>query len=170
MPTRRSRPRATAHHETDPAPPRHRADALREMPCPLCGETLELASGRHGLVFICRGCRAGAAALPVLRHVAPATLVDRLWQAALHGGGRRSARRCPSCGGRFTTLVARDARVDVCVTCLWVWLGPGGLASLGSPSTRRALPPALPRAGDVPLLEAPRALGTLAARVIRDAT
>jgi ribosomal protein L37AE/L43A len=166
MPSRRSSPR----HETHTAQPGRPAYALREMPCPLCGEALELASGRHGLVFVCRGCHAGAATLPVLRQVAPATLVDRLWQAALHGGGRRSPRRCPSCGARFTTLRAPDARVDVCITCLWVWLGPGGLASLGSIATRRALPPALPHAGNLPLLEAPRTLGTLTARVIRDAT
>jgi ribosomal protein L37AE/L43A len=100
---------------------------LEQLPCPLCGRHLERAKGRHGLVWLCRGCRAGAVTLPVVRHVAPRAFVNALWQEALRAGGR-SRLRCPACGQPFTELRRAGAtvplRVQVCVRCFWVWLGP----------------------------------------------
>jgi len=157
--------------------PRAGIDALKRLPCPLCGEPLEPARGRHGLVWLCHGCHAGAVALPVLQRVAARGFVTNIWQAALHGGGKRSRHLCPSCALPFTTLAGSGMRVDVCIRCFWVWLGPRALVSLGG--GRPALPaPAEPPSGwsrrrigkdQVLMLDAPRALGALAAEVIGDA-
>lgn len=144
------------------------------MPCPLCGEPLEAGRSRHGLVWLCHGCRAGAAALPVLQKVATSAFVTGIWQAALHGGGRRSRHLCPSCALPFTTLAGSGMRIDVCIRCYWVWLGPRALAAMGKPALPAPQPPSgwsRRRIGkdQVLMLDAPRALGTLAAEVITDA-
>lgn len=69
---------------------------MESLPCPLCRECLAPIRRRHGLVWVCRGCRAGAVTLPILRQVAPQPFVNQLWQAALHNG--RTARvMCPGC-------------------------------------------------------------------------
>ncbi len=139
---------------------------MHPLACPLCSGTLAPTRGRHGLVWLCRSCRAGAATLPVLREFAPRTFVNGLWQAALHGG-RPSTLVCPSCRRRFTRLVAGGAgdeahRLDVCIRCFWVWVDADGLSAFAAPARiggarRPALPPP----------DARRALGVLAAGVVR---
>jgi len=103
------------------------------MPCPSCRGELEPTPGRHGIVWLCRSCRAGAATLPILRRIAPRAFVDQVWQAALHEG-RASSTHCPSCGQPFTTFRGSEATVEpeleVCTRCYWVWLGPASLSSL----------------------------------------
>src|SRR5690349_22382981 len=94
-----------------------------ELPCPLCASVLEAASGPHGLVWVCRPCRAGAATLPVLRRVAPRGFVNRVWQTALHGG-RDSILVCPSCAMPFTEIADAGGELQVCTRCFWVWVGP----------------------------------------------
>jgi hypothetical protein len=84
--------------------------------------------GRHGLVWVCRTCRAGAATLPILRQVAPRTFVNRVWQAALHDG-RGSRILCPACRKPFIEF-AGARQLKVCVRCFWVWLGCDGTSSL----------------------------------------
>ena len=158
-------------------PPEDRlcAPSRDPLPCPLCRSALIPAQTSHGLVWLCRRCRAGAATLPVLRQVAPKEFVNHLWQAALHDG-RRSRLACPSCGQPFTTFakgrVVMRPRLDVCTTCVWVWLGPEALASLPGAATP---PPALPRPrarieGPVQHdpTEARRVLGSLTAGVLAD--
>jgi hypothetical protein len=68
--------------------------------------------------------------------VAPRAFVNNLWQAALHDG-RVSTLICPSCMRPFTRLVGprANARLEVCVGCFWVWLGPRALSALSSPTT-----------------------------------
>jgi hypothetical protein len=51
---------------------------MQPLPCPLCRKALEPATGWHGLVWVCRACRAGAATLPILHQVAPRPLVNQL--------------------------------------------------------------------------------------------
>jgi hypothetical protein len=116
--------------------------------------------------------------LPILRRVAPRTFVNRLWQTALHAG-RSSALVCPACAQPFTELdrVAGGGapQITVCVRCFWVWLGSETIAALSAPALA---PPALEAAemldrdtaghsADVHAGEAHRALGALAAGVLR---
>jgi hypothetical protein len=117
---------------------------LEALACPLCGGLLEPTRGRHGLVWLCRTCEAGAATLPILRQVAPRAFVNHLWQAALHAG-RASALVCPSCARPFTEFVGAGAGMDpqqleVCLRCFWVWLSRRTLSAL---SARAAAPGAL---------------------------
>ena len=156
-------------------PPEGRAfDPSRDpLPCPLCRRPLQPTQGSHGLVWLCRRCRAGAATLPILRQVAPKEFVNHLWQAALHDG-RPSKLLCPSCGQPFTTFakghVVVRPRLEVCVTCFWVWLGPQAFEALHAGVARpRPLP--RPRAlieGPAPRdpVEARRVLGSLTAGVL----
>lgn len=147
--------------------------SLDALPCPLCKRPLEPTQGTHGLVWLCRACRAGAATLPILRQVAPREFVNHLWQAALHDG-RPSALVCPSCAQPFTTFakgrVVVRPKLEVCVRCFWVWLGPQALDSLSA-----AVPPPLAlegpraqvrRATPRERAEARRVLGSLTAGVL----
>ena len=106
---------------------------LTALSCPLCHGPLEPYYGPHGVVWLCGACRAGAATVPVLRQIAPDAFVNHLWQAALHEG-RRSRLICPSCDRPFTefvgTGIAVSPRLEVCVRCFWVWLGPRALAAV----------------------------------------
>ena len=105
----------------------------QSMPCPTCGADLEPTQGQHGIVWLCRPCRAGAATLPILRQVAPRNFVNQLWQAALQNGVP-SAQICPSCTQPFTTFTGSSARVEpnleVCTRCYWVWLNSASLKLL----------------------------------------
>jgi hypothetical protein len=110
--------------------------------------------------------------LPILREAAPRGFVNHLWQGALHDG-RESGLVCPSCARPFTRLVGPRAnpRLEVCVRCFWVWLGPRALSALaegpaGVPArvTTRAL--ARPTDGQPPA-EPRYALAALTARVLR---
>ena len=147
--------------------------SLDALPCPLCKRPLQPTQGRHGLVWLCRMCRAGAATLPILRQIAPREFVNHLWQAALHDG-RPSALICPSCAQPFTTFakgrVAMRPKLEVCVRCFWVWLGPQALESLSAetpPPLALDQPRALVRR-EAPRkpAEARRVLGSLTARVL----
>src|SRR5215510_7065905 len=118
---------------------------MQALPCPLCRESLEPTTRRHGLVWVCRACRAGAVTLPILRQVASRPFVNQLWQAARHHG-RPSTVVCPACTQPFTEFRGASAAVTsqlkVCVRCFWVWLRPGALSSLSSVAP---LPPMLGR-------------------------
>jgi hypothetical protein len=150
---------------------------MEPLPCPLCKEALEPAKGRHGLVWVCRTCRAGAVTLPILRQVAPRPFVNQLWQAALHHG-RISKVVCPACTQPFTECggvsAAANPQLQVCVRCFWVWLSPDGLSSVFTVPT---LPPAPGRdrtlgqravSGESAVaVEARHVLSSLAAGVLR---
>jgi hypothetical protein len=116
---------------------------MEPLPCPLCREFLEPTKRRHGLVWVCRACRAGAVTLPILRQVASRSFINQLWQTALHDG-RPSTVVCPACTQPFTECRGASAAVNfqlqVCVRCFWVWLRPG---ALWSPAAADSLPPAL---------------------------
>ncbi len=124
---------------------RPKISELEELPCPICGSYLERGAGRHGLVWFCRQCRAGAVTLPVLRQVAPRGFVNQLWQAALHDS-RPSRRRCPACTQPFAELGRRSPamppQIKVCVRCFWVWFSSELLASFAAGPART---PELPR-------------------------
>jgi len=152
-----------------------KAPPLDALPCPLCRRALEPVKGQHGLVWLCRECRAGAATLPILRQVAPRTFVNRLWQAALHDG-RRSTLVCPSCTKPFTEFGggAVNRQLKVCVRCFWVWLSARASASLSAraipavtPDETRALVPSRASRGSVPsAANARHTLGKLTAGVL----
>ncbi len=157
-----------------------RISRLEQLPCPRCGEYLERGKGRHGLVWLCRACHAGAVTVPVLRKAAPRAFVNQVWQAALHDG-RPSRARCPACEQPFTEF--RGARgiahpqIKVCVRCYWVWFSPELLAALASGPTAsivldgpRALLPDADRAeSKVAPAEARRVLGVLGADALMHA-
>ena len=48
------------------------------MFCPPCEAEIIATPSRHGLVWLCRSCRSGAATLPILRQVAPHAFVNHL--------------------------------------------------------------------------------------------
>jgi hypothetical protein len=149
---------------------------MEPLPCPLCREPLEPTPGRHGLVWVCRACRAGAATLPILRQVASRPFVNQLWQAALHNG-RTSAVVCPACTQPFTEFGGASAAVNsqlkVCIRCFWVWLNPEALSSTSAVAPR---PPAFAQARalveeaavgeSATAVEAGHVLSSLAARVL----
>jgi Zn-finger nucleic acid-binding protein len=115
---------------------------MESLPCPLCRGALEPTKRRHGLVGVCRACRAGAVTLPILSAVAPRRFVNQLWQAALYNG-RASRVVCPACRQPFTEFkgasITVTSQLKVCVRCFWVWLRPGALPSLAAIDS---LPPA----------------------------
>jgi hypothetical protein len=121
---------------------------LERLSCAGCGDYLERGAGRHGLVWFCRECRAGAVTLPVLRQIAPRTFVNRVWQAALHAS-RPSRQWCPACAHPFSEL-GRDplwgaAPIKVCTRCHWVWFSADLLATFDrgpAPSPPLEHPPA----------------------------
>src|SRR5262245_10401565 len=150
---------------------------MAPLPCPLCKEALEPTKGRHGLVWVCRVCRAGAVTLPILRQVAPRSFVNQLWQAALHRR-RPSQLMCPACTPPFTELGEANAAVHpllkVCVRCFWVWLSAEGLSSVSAlptlppaPGLGRALVEGAVRGESAAAVEARQVLGSLAAGVLR---
>jgi hypothetical protein len=144
-----------------------KASRLAALPCPLCRGSLEPIKSRHGLVWVCRTCRAGAATVPILRAVAPRAFVNGLWQAALHHG-RRSRMVCPSCARPFTEFAgeAVSRQLKVCVRCFWVWLSASGSLSDGVlPSPHRPRRAALPAPAPSPV-KARQALGSLTAGVL----
>lgn len=105
---------------------------LEPLPCPLCHGALEGVTGRHGVVWVCRLCEAGATTLGVVRQVAPREFVNHLWQAA-QTQGVASPLRCPSCTQALISLgpdVAIEPAAQVCVRCFLVWLGQDSLAVL----------------------------------------
>ena len=118
-----------------------RSTSLEELSRPLCRGSLERAQGRHGLVWLCRECRAGAVTVPVLRRVAPRAFVNDAWQTALRRG-RRSRLVCPACAEPFVEVsVGRaDPRMKACVRCFWVWLNPHALAAVLGAHRAKALP------------------------------
>jgi len=147
------------------------------LPCPLCREPLEAIKRQHGLVWICRTCRAGAVTLPILRQVAPRPFVNQLWQTALHNG-RTSTVVCPACAQPFTEFRGASAEVNsqlkVCVRCFWVWLRPGVLSSLSTEDlpplelgVGRTLAQGAARKEATTPTEARHALSSLAAGVLR---
>jgi hypothetical protein len=115
---------------------------MESLSCPLCGEWLVPTKRRHGLVWVCRVCRAGAVTLPILRQGASRPFVNQLWQMALHNG-RPSTLLCPACTRLFTecrgATAAVNSQLKVCVRCFWVWLRPGALLS---PTAVQPLSPA----------------------------
>jgi hypothetical protein len=121
---------------------------LEQLPCAGCGASLERGAGRHGLVWFCRDCRAGAVTLPVLRQIAPRTFVNRVWQAALHES-RPSRQWCPACAQPFSELgydaLWGWAPIKVCTCCHWVWFSADLLATFErapAPPPTLARPPA----------------------------
>ncbi len=148
---------------------------LEQLPCPSCGAYLERGKGRHGLVWLCRACRAGAVTLPILRQVAPRAFVNRLWQAALHDG-RASALVCPACSQPLTGFAARGdpapSPIKVCVRCFWVWFGSETLLAFSAVPALARTPPLLdgaPPRGAMSGAEARRVLGSLAADELAEA-
>ncbi len=117
---------------------------MADMPCPLCQAELEPTPSKHGTVWLCRQCRAGAATLPILRKVAPRPFVNEVWRAALREG-LASASICPSCTQPFTSLsgspVDAQPELEVCTRCSWVWLNPKSLAMMSE--LREPSPPVL---------------------------
>lgn len=109
------------------------SDPLDPMLCALCRGPLVGQPGRHGIVWVCGSCVAGATTLGVLRHVAPKAFINHLWQAArLHGS--RSAKACPSCTQPLVELrppqVEIEPALEVCCRCFLIWMERPTLAAL----------------------------------------
>jgi hypothetical protein len=116
---------------------------LDPMRCPTCAGPLVSQPGRHGIVWVCGACVAGATTLGVLRHVAPKAFINHLWQAArLHGS--LSAKACPSCTQPLLELrppqVVIEPRLEVCCRCFLIWMERPTLETLRVQPGR---PPAL---------------------------
>ena len=108
-------------------------DPLDPMRCPICAGPLVSQPGRHGIVWVCGGCVAGATTLGVLRHVAPKAFINHLWQAArLHGS--LSSKACPSCTQPLLELrppqVVIEPALEVCCRCFLIWMERATLETL----------------------------------------
>lgn len=100
--------------------------------CPTCSEVLEPLATEHGIVWVCRRCRAFAANLAVLRKAAPRQFVKHLWLAGLELG-IPSSHRCPSCEQplrRFGADVEVSPACEMCCRCFLVWFDDSALQSL----------------------------------------
>ena len=100
--------------------------------CPICSNPLEPCSTDHGIVWVCRACRAFAANLAVIRKVAPRQFVKYLWLAALEMG-RPSSQPCPSCAQPllcFGPEVELSPSCKVCCRCFLLWFDEAALTSL----------------------------------------
>jgi hypothetical protein len=121
------------------------------MHCPICAGPLASQPGRHGIVWVCGQCVAGATTLGVLRHVAPKAFINHLWQAArLHGS--LSSKICPSCTQPLIELrppqVVIEPALDVCCRCFLIWMERPTLEALRvQPPRPRALGPGPPAIG-----------------------
>jgi hypothetical protein len=145
--------------------PRPAAKPLDPMRCATCSGPLVSQPGRHGIVWVCGACVAGATTVGVLRHVAPKAFINHLWQAArLHGS--LSAKACPSCTQPLLELrppqVVIEPRLEVCCRCFLIWMERPTLLALRMPP-----PPALGPGRDTE--EGQRALLGGAAGAILDA-
>jgi Zn-finger nucleic acid-binding protein len=128
------------------------------MRCATCAGPLLAQGGRHGLVWVCGDCVAGATTLGVLRHVAPRAFINHLWQAArLHGTPSRKA--CPSCTQPLVELrpprVQIEPPLDVCCRCFLIWMERATLLKLSAERPRGA-PLALAAGEIADALELPR--------------
>jgi hypothetical protein len=142
-------------------------DPLDPMRCATCGGPLVSEPGRHGIVWVCGTCVAGATTIGVLRHVAPKAFINHLWQAArLHGSLSRKI--CPSCTQPLIELrppqVEIEPALEVCCRCFLIWMEKPALTALAAVPQR----PRLLGAG-APEREGQRALLGGAAEAIRDA-
>lgn len=123
---------------------------LDPMRCPTCFGPLVSQPGRHGIVWVCGTCVAGATTIGVLRHVAPKAFINHLWQAArLHGS--LSAKACPSCTQPLLELrppqVVIEPALDVCTRCFLIWMERATLETLRVQPPRPAALPAPARLG-----------------------
>ena len=127
-------------------------DPLEPMRCARCAGPLAAQAGRHGLVWVCADCVAGATTLGVLRHVAPRAFINHLWQAArLHGEPSRKA--CPSCTQPLVELrppkVEIEPALEVCCRCFLIWMERATLAALRVETPGRARPVLALAAGEI---------------------
>ena len=146
-------------------------DPLDPMRCATCGGPLTSQPGRHGIVWVCGICVAGATTIGVLRHVAPKAFINHLWQAArLHGSLSRKI--CPSCTQPLIELrppqVEIEPALDVCCRCFLIWMEKPALTALAGAAPPRTILLG-PGAARVPPREGQRALLGGAAEAIRDA-
>jgi Zn-finger nucleic acid-binding protein len=140
-------------------------EPLAPMRCASCQGPLTSQPGRHGIVWVCGRCVAGATTIGVLRHVAPRAFIHHLWQAARHHGAP-SRKACPSCTQPLLELrppqVQIQPALDVCCRCFLIWMERPALDALRMGAA--ALPARTsPESGE---LDARRALGGAADAVL----
>jgi membrane associated rhomboid family serine protease/Zn-finger nucleic acid-binding protein len=94
------------------------------LACPRCGTALVSLREPQGLVFECAECAGHAEGVSVLRKRLEGDAVNELWQRALSVRARRGL-PCPSCRWPMAEVAfqaeEREAVVDACDRCLFVW-------------------------------------------------
>jgi len=99
-------------------------DLLR---CPNCQAPLLQSQADHQTFWVCTSCGGRAATIELLRRIVSASLLNRLWGAALQGQGK-PGRPCPSCAQPMaevpTSPSPQALRLDICTRCHYFWFDP----------------------------------------------
>ena len=118
--------------------------------CPQCNMMLSTQkSPSVGLTWVCPSCHGRALTLELLRHVVPASIVNRLWQRA-RSGQYAATRRCPACNRPMTEvpIIATEDKtvyLDVCTGCHFVWFDTQEFESLPKVPAKSPEAEALPQ-------------------------
>jgi len=99
--------------------------------CPTCRTRLAKQSSGEGPRWVCGACGGRAVHLPSLRGTPPGAFVRRLWALARSVPAAERKRACPICDGLMATVPTlavpgstEPLRLDVCVSCQFVWFDP----------------------------------------------
>ena len=99
--------------------------------CPNCRTRLAKQPSAEGPRWVCTACGGRAVHLPSLRATRPGSFVRRLWALARSAPPAERKRACPICDNLMATVPTlavpgstEPLRLDVCVSCQFVWFDP----------------------------------------------
>ncbi len=99
--------------------------------CPNCRTRLAKQPSAEGPRWVCAACGGRAVHLPSLRGTHPGAFVRRLWALARSVPLAERKRACPICDNLMATVPTlavsgstEPLRLDVCVSCQFVWFDP----------------------------------------------
>ena len=119
--------------------------------CPNCRTRLGKQSSGEGPRWLCAACGGRAVHLPSLRCTPAGTFVRRLWALARNTPPEQRSRTCPICDKSMATVPTlglpgstEPLRLDVCVSCQFVWFDPSEHEAWVSASAHAATDDRLP--------------------------
>jgi len=121
------------------------SDLLR---CPNCQAPLLQTQADHQTFWVCTGCGGRAVTIELLRRIVAASLLNRLWGAALQGQGT-PGRPCPACAQPMaevpTSPQPQALRLDICTRCHYFWFDPMEYQEMPAPPPPAATEPQFPQ-------------------------
>lgn len=92
--------------------------------CPNCNVSLKRVMEVKGIHWVCTTCEGRSSMISLLRKTAPTAIVNNLWISAKSNNYPRR-RECSACNNLMTEIpiAVPDGiqKIDVCVTCQFVW-------------------------------------------------